>query len=261
MIRVLCTKERNDMTNSLREDVFAYVRKKYKDKPEYLWARFPDYAVFRHSDNQKWFGIVMDISYDKIDRGRSGTVDILNVKIGDILMRELLLQQEGYYIGYHISRGNWLSVVLDGTVPIDEIKNLIDLSFAVTASAKKKQEMRPPKAWLVPSNPKYYDVVKAFNEAGEINWKQGKGIKKGDTVFLYVGAPISSILYKCLVTETDIPYEFRSDELTIKSLMKIKLQKRYEPGDFNFDRLGTEFGIFAVRGQRGVPKSLADALG
>ena len=46
---------------------------------------------------------------------------------------------------------------------------------------------------------------RAFEEAEEILWKQGSGIKKGDTVFLYVAAPVSAILYRCLVTETDIP--------------------------------------------------------
>ena len=249
------------MADTLRGEVFDYIKKKYKAEPEYLWARFPEYAVFRHSDNQKWFGIVMNISFDKLTRSRSGTVDVLNVKLGDILMRDMLLSQEGYYPGYHIARGNWLSVVLDGTVPVDEIKQLIDLSFAATASAKKKQEIRPPKAWLIPSNPKYYDVVKAFSEADEIDWKQGRGIKTGDTVYLYVGAPVSSILFKCVVTETDIPYDFRTDGLVITSLMKIKLQKRYAPGEFSFDRLGSEFGIFAVRGPRGVPNSPSRALG
>ena len=38
----------------------------YKAEPEYLWRRYPDYAVFRHEDNQKWFGIIMDIPRSKL---------------------------------------------------------------------------------------------------------------------------------------------------------------------------------------------------
>ena len=61
--------------------------------------------------------------------------------------------------------------------------------------------------WLVPSNPKYFDIVSAFEELDEITWKQGNdNIQVGDTVYLYVGAPYSAILYKCKVTETDIPF-------------------------------------------------------
>ena len=249
------------MKDSLRADVFTYIAEKYKAMPEYLWARFPDYAVFRHSDNRKWFCIVMDIALNRLDRSRSGTADILNIKVDDLLLRDMLVQRTGYYYGYHFARGNWVTVLLDGTVPLDEIKDLISMSFAVTASKTKKQEIRPPKDWIVPSNPRYYDIIHAFDGTDTIDWKQGKGIKKGDTVFIYVGAPVSAVLYKCKVTETDIPYDYHSDSLTITALMTVKLQKRYKPDEFTFDRLGTEFGIFAVRGPRGVPNSLKEALG
>lgn len=37
------------MTDSFRQQVFDYVRKKYRSEVECLWKRYPDYAVFRHS--------------------------------------------------------------------------------------------------------------------------------------------------------------------------------------------------------------------
>ena len=150
--------------------------------------------------------------------------------------------------------------MLDGTVSLDEITHLIDVSYNVTASKKTKQKTRPPKEWIIPSNPSYYDIVHAFDDTDIIDWKQGKGIKKVDTVFLYVGSPVSAILYQCKVTEVDIPCDYRSPELTITKLMKIKLIKRYKPEQFTFEPLKTEFGIFAVRGPRGVPNSLSAAL-
>lgn len=250
----------NKAEHSLRDEVFAHAKQKYGTNPEYLWAKFPDYAILRHGDNNKWYGIIMNIFYKKIDSQKSGTVDILNIKLNDTLLRDLLIQQDGYYIGYHISRGNWISVVLDGTVDFKEITHLLNVSFEVTASAKKKQKIRPPKEWLIPANPKYYDIVHAFDDTDTIDWKQGSGIKKDDTVFMYVGAPVSAILYKCMVIETDIPCDYHSKELTITKLMKIKLQKRYKPDKFTFSHLKLEYGIFAVRGARGVPNSLSCAL-
>ena len=86
------------------------------------------------------------------------------------------------------------------------------------------------------------------------------GIKKGDTVYLYVAAPVSAVMYKCKVLETDIPYNHADKYLTIKALMKIKLQKRYAPDRFTFDVLKAEYGIYAVRGPRGIPNSLSAAL-
>jgi len=42
--------------------------------------------------------------------------------------------------------------------------------------------------------------------------------------------------------------------------MKIKLLKRYKPEKFTFDVLKEEYGIYAIRGPRGIPNSLSAAL-
>ena len=96
---------------------------------------------------------------------------------------------------------------------------------------------------IIPANPKYYDIEHAFDDENEIDWKQGAGIKVGDTVFMYVASPVSAILYKCKVTETDIPYKYADENLTISALMKIKLLKRYKPEKFTFDVLKEEHGM------------------
>ena len=134
---------------SLRNDVFRYVKKKYGSEIEYLWARFPSYAVFRHQDNQKWYGFVSDVQRSKVGLSGEGYVDLLNVKTGDVLLGDVLIQQEGYLPGYHFSRGDWISILLDGTVPMKEISDLIDRSYLVTASSKTKNELRPPKEWIL----------------------------------------------------------------------------------------------------------------
>ena len=37
------------------------IRKEYQGKIEYPWMRFPSYGVFRHTDNQKWYALIMDL--------------------------------------------------------------------------------------------------------------------------------------------------------------------------------------------------------
>ena len=284
----------------MREEIYRYMKKKYKAEPEFLWKRFPDYAVFRHQDNRKWFAIIMDVPAEKLGlpasygsgpavtetygggkagaesgsadsfiaelglsgmiRNVSSRVDVLNIKLDDLFLRDILLQKEGILPGYHLSRGNWISILLDGTVALEEILDLIDISFRTTASKKQRDKVRPPKDWLIPANPKYYDVIEAFRHEKEIRWTQGAGIRTGDTVFMYVAAPVSAILYRCKVTETDIPYRGRNKDVNIKTLMMIRLEKCYDPQEFTFRRLNEEFNIFAVRGPRSVPNSLLAAL-
>ena len=203
---------------------------------------------------------MMDVPRSKLGLSGNDVVDVLNLKLADFLTRDFLIQRDGFFPGYHISRGNWITVLLDGTVELEEICHLIDVSYKVTASAKTKKAIRPPKEWIIPSNPKYYDSVHAFDDTDEINWKQGAGIKTGDIVFMYVGLPVSAILYKCVVTKTDILWHFQKDKLTIMKLMSIRLLKRYSPKKFTFEVLKDEYGIYAVRGPRGIPQKLSEAL-
>ena len=245
---------------SLRNSVLEYVAKKYSSVPEYLWRRFPNYAVLRHIDNNKWYAVIMDVPKNKLGITGNERINILNVKLDDPMERDMLIGQEGYFMGYHISRGNWISILLDGTVPIAEIYNMIDQSYTVTASKKKKDKMRLPKEWLIPANPKYYDIEHAFDDRKIIEWKQSGRMNVGDTVFMYVAAPISAILYKCKVVECDIPYEYKDKNLTINTLMKIEILHRYERNNFTFDILKSEYDIFVIRGPRNVPHSLSCEL-
>ncbi|SFK64842.1 Predicted DNA-binding protein, MmcQ/YjbR family [Lachnospiraceae bacterium KH1T2] len=244
----------------IRQDIEKFISEKYNVSPEYLWKRYPGFAVFRHEDNRKWFALTGNITKDKLGMASTEDVYLINVKIDDLMLRDILLHQPGYFPGYHMNKRSWIAILLDGTVSFDEVCRMIDTSFELTASSKKKQKFRPSKEWIIPANPKYYDVEHAFDNADEIDWKQGAGIIKGDTVFMYVGAPVSAILYKCKVTEVDIPYNYEDKNLKIKALMKIKLQKRYQPDEFTFHRLKSEYGICAVRGPRGIPNSLSAAL-
>jgi len=244
----------------MREEIFKYAKKKYGIEPDYPLPTAQDFPVLRHEDNRKWFAIIMDVLREKLGLEGAERVDVLNVKMGDSMLVDILTQQTGYFHGYHISRGNWISILLDGTVPFEDICKWIDESYVVTASKQKKQKIRPPKEWIIPANPKYYDIEHAFDDAKEIDWKQVKGIRTGDTVYVYAAAPVSAILYKCKVTKTDIPYDYRDGSLTITALMKIRLLKRYKPDKFTFDRLKGEYGIFAIRGPRGVPHSLSEEL-
>ena len=202
----------------------------------------------------------MDISRAKLGLDGDDRVDILNLKLSDPFLIDMLIQQNGYFKGYHIARGNWISIVLDGSVDFEDICNLIDEGYITTASRQTKEKLRKPKEWIIPSNPKYYDIMHAFDYTDEITWKQGKGIKSGDTVYMYVGAPISAIIYKCKVTEANIPYSYKDENLVINELMNIKLIKRYKKDMLTFDILKKEHGINAIRGPRGIPESLSEML-
>ena len=244
---------------SLKNKVFAYIKEKYLVSPEYPWEDNTS-AVFRHKENRKWFALVMDVGGDKVGLESPDVIPAINLKIDDEIFHDLLTKQKGIVPAYHMNKRHWITVRLNGDVKEKNVFNLIDASFEATAPKRRVHKMRESKEWIIPSNPKYYDVIAAFEASDVIDWKQGRGINVGDTVFLYVGAPVSAILYKCRVLETDIPYDYEDKNLTITALMKIKLLKKYEPDKFTFARLNDEFKIFAIRGPRGTTSSLSAAL-
>ena len=126
----------------MREAVFRYVKEKYNIEPDYPFSTVPTYPVLRHGDNRKWFALIMDVPREKLGLKGDEAVDIINVKLEDRMLVDMLAQEPGYFYGYHITRSNWISILLDGTVPMEEICRWIDESYGVTASKKEKERLR-----------------------------------------------------------------------------------------------------------------------
>lgn len=245
-----------------REDIFKYVNDKYDITEDYPFPAkaFSSYSVLRHSDNHKWFALIMDIPRNKLGLAGSDKVDVINIKLTDPHMISMVLQQDGFFPAYHMNHRSWVSIIMDGAVPLAEICQWLDDSFMTTASKETKLKYRAPKEWLIPANPKYFDIQKAFSQANEIDWKQSRGIKVDDMIFMYVGAPVSAILYKCEVIQTGIPYCYNDGHVQMTTLMRIKLLRQYPPDKFTLDIMASRYGVRAVRGPRGIPYLLSEAL-
>lgn len=107
-----------------REALFQHIQEKFKTEAEYLWKKFPTYAVFRRPDNKKWFAIIMNVKGSKLGLESDNEVDILNVKVrpehtGSLRMREGILP------AYHMNKEHWISIVLTGPVLDEEMFELI----------------------------------------------------------------------------------------------------------------------------------------
>lgn len=117
-----------------RQEVFEWVKRQYKTEPDYPWM--DGNAVLRHKGNRKWYGLVMEVGQGKLGIENDGNVDILNVKC-DPLLIDSLRAQPGFHPAYHMNKDKWISIRLDGSVPDEEIKNLIGMSYELTAAKKK----------------------------------------------------------------------------------------------------------------------------
>ena len=241
---------------SLKEAVFAYVKETYHVEPDYPFSTAPEYPVLRHPDSRKWFALVMDVPRNRLGLEGEERVDVINLKCS-VALSGSLRSQPGILPAYHMHRDSWITVLLDGTVPLSDLCPLIDISFNLTSSQKERKKHTN---WLCPANPRYYDLEKALRESEDKTflWKQSSRVQVGDTVYLYVAAPVSAILYKCRAVEVDIPWQYRDQNVSMTHVMRLKLVRRYKKP------VGREVmkahGVTTVRGPRTMPDSLIEEL-
>ncbi len=113
-----------------REEIFEYVKNEYNTIPEYLWHKYPLYAVLKHNNN-KWYGIIMNISKEKLGLEGKEEIDIIDIKCSAELIGSLRLSK-GFLPAYHMNKEHWITILLDGSVEKEKIKQLIDLSYELT---------------------------------------------------------------------------------------------------------------------------------
>ena len=109
--------------------IMAQVQEKYGNQLEYLWEKSPDTAVLRHEGNQKWYAVVMRIPWGKLEKGREGLVEAVNIKHDQVAD---LLSKKGIYPAFHMNKRYWLSLALDDSLQDEEVLELIERSWNLT---------------------------------------------------------------------------------------------------------------------------------
>ena len=109
--------------------IMAQVQEKYANQLEYLWEKSPDTAVLRHEGNQKWYAVLMRIPWDKLEKGREGLVEAVNLKHDQVAD---LLSQKGIYPAFHMNKRYWISLTLDDSLSDDDVLDLLEISWNLT---------------------------------------------------------------------------------------------------------------------------------
>ena len=105
--------------------------KKYGNKPEFMWEQAPDFGVFKNPNNNKWYGIIMNIPRSKLTGKDKAPVEIINIKLDRDKIQELL-KKDGFFPAWHMNKKTWITITLDETLPDEEIMTLISESHSYT---------------------------------------------------------------------------------------------------------------------------------
>lgn len=131
---------------SIREQLDAHVKEKYRIEPEILPFSKEDYGVYRHPDTGRWFAVFIVKDRSAFGLPGFGDVEVVSFKIRDRMLAGFVTQQPGYLHGFPASNWNWTTAVLDGTVPYEDICRWIDESYGATKTKAKNKRTALPKA-------------------------------------------------------------------------------------------------------------------
>lgn len=110
----------------------------YNTTADYPFDEDFETAVLRHSDNRKWYAIVMRVSRRKFGFDSDEVVDVINLKLPLEMFRSFGAV-DGVYPAYHMNKLHWVSVLLPDAAD-DLIEFLVNASYEATKDKKRRRK-------------------------------------------------------------------------------------------------------------------------
>ena len=121
----------NIFKNKQSIKIINYIKDKYNDELEFLWNKFPKTAIWRNKDNNKWYGIIMEISKKKLDIDSDELVEIIDIMYDKDKINNII-DNNKIYPGYHMNKKSWITIILDNRLDTKYILELINNSYKIS---------------------------------------------------------------------------------------------------------------------------------
>ena len=135
--------------SDLHEKYIHFLESEFNCKPDFPWAapknpgeaqssfksgRYDDAAVFR-CPNQKWFALVMNITYKNLGFENDENVFVVNLKADKDHINEII-DKKSIFPAYHMNKKYWITVLLTGVTDFDRLCSLTRRSFELVNGKK-----------------------------------------------------------------------------------------------------------------------------
>lgn len=137
------------VSSSLREKYIHFFESEFNCKPDFPWAapknpgeaqssfksgRYDDAAVFR-CPNQKWFALIMNITYKNLGFENDENVFVVNLKADKEHINEII-DKKSIFPAYHMNKKYWITVLLTGVTDFDRLCALTRQSYELVNGKK-----------------------------------------------------------------------------------------------------------------------------
>ena len=111
--------ERDVFKTALARRILSFAETEWGETPEFLWKNFPDYAVMRRKDTDKWYALLARLTADKVGGSKKDIIEVVNMR------RTEGMDGPRFLPAYHMNKKTWTTIVLDGTVGAEELQKLL----------------------------------------------------------------------------------------------------------------------------------------
>ena len=87
------------------------------------------------NENNKWYGIIMEIPYKTLGIEKLGKVPIINLKNTEEKVLDLIDNKE-YFKAYHMNKKYWYTITLTKNINMKKLEKLIDESYNLVEKKK-----------------------------------------------------------------------------------------------------------------------------
>lgn len=106
----------------------THVRKAYGDELEFLWRQSPGSAIVRRKDTEKWYAVFLAVPRLKLGGSSRERIEVLNVRVCPAGL-DGLVDNHSRFPAYHMNKKNWISLCLDGSIPVKELMERLETSY------------------------------------------------------------------------------------------------------------------------------------
>ena len=114
--------ERDVFKTALARGILSFAETEWGETPEFLWKSFPDYAVMRRKDTDKWYALRARLTADKVGGSKKDIIEVVNLR------RTEGMDGSRFLPAYHMNKKTWTTVILDGTIDANKLLRFLTVS-------------------------------------------------------------------------------------------------------------------------------------
>lgn len=122
---------------NMKTQIMQWLTDTYGTIPEMTWEDSPTYFTFKTAKTDKWYALFMDIAPKCLSLEGDAPVQVVNLK-ADAEDVKNAVDNLHVFPAYHMNKQHWLTVLLNASTDVTQLKNLLAKSYVLVNGKGKK---------------------------------------------------------------------------------------------------------------------------